>query len=115
MLNVLFLLLAGILGILTANLIEIDKLNQASDGNINLKKYLQKNWAKMSLSLCMVIAGIICRNYVANLQATGKSLALGVFCIGMAGPMAAEFILTKIRAFLQSATGALKPPSPDNP
>jgi hypothetical protein len=92
MLNAIILLASGILGMLAVNLIEIDKLNQASDQNTNLKKYLSKHWANMALSLIMVIASIIARTYVKSLEDAGWTLLGGTFAIGMAGPTVAQFI-----------------------
>lgn len=104
MFNDLILFAVGLAGILTVNLIEIDALNQQDGASTNLKKYISKHWANMMLSVVMVGVAVVSKQYVADLEAAGKSIFIGIFAIGMVGPTAAQFIRSKALAFFKTKT-----------
>jgi hypothetical protein len=98
----LLLVLVGLSGILAANLLAIDELNQTNEGSTNLKQYSQRNWANIALSIIIVLVSILAKSFILKLEAAGFSLFIGIFAIGMVGPTVARFIRAKAKNFFRT-------------
>lgn len=76
------LLALGLFGILIHNLIKIETLNRASDGEVNWKKFFKLEWPSISISVCVVIVCLIAKHEVKKLEAVGEWLGLSFVAIG---------------------------------
>lgn len=74
----------GVLGILIHNLIKIQQLKKAGD-KISLVGYLEKEWASIAISSCIVIAAIILKGEIKQLEYAGNYLGFGFLAIGYMG------------------------------
>ena len=72
----------GLFGILIHNLMKLNDINRANDGNINFKKYLNLEIYSILISFCVVIVALIARNEVRQLREIGNWLALAFTAIG---------------------------------
>jgi hypothetical protein len=81
--TILILLASGILGILTHNLMKIDKLNRRTDGCFNAKQFFKLEWASIMISFCVVSAALIGRYQISELYNAGKWLFLAFYFIGL--------------------------------
>lgn len=79
------LLLFGLLGVLLHNLVEMNKLNRANEGQINIAKY----WAmeKFSIAINIIVTGVsvIASDEIKELDFAGNFLGLGFLAIGYMG------------------------------
>jgi len=72
----------GLFGILIHNLMKLNDLNRANDGNINFRKYLKLEVFSILISFCVVIIALIARNEIKQLHDIGNWLALAFTAIG---------------------------------
>jgi hypothetical protein len=75
----------GLLGILLHNLVELNKLNKASAGNLNIKQYLKLE--KYSIFICVIVVAVslIIKYEIKQLEAVSKWLGLAFIAIGYTG------------------------------
>jgi heme/copper-type cytochrome/quinol oxidase subunit 2 len=72
----------GILGILLHNLVELNKINRASDGNVKILKYLKLEMFTIIISIIVVIVAIIVKQEIEQLESVGKWLGLAFVAVG---------------------------------
>lgn len=97
----------GLLGILIHNLVKLNNINRASDGNINLWKYLRVEIFSILISVCVVVVALIARNEVRQLQQVGSWLGLSFVAIGY---MAQSIVVS----FMGKAQKIIEPTSKDD-
>lgn len=85
----------GLLGILTHNLMKIDKLNRSANGKFNLRSFILLEWPSISISVIVLTVCLIARNEVKQLKAIGDWLGLGFYAIGLAAQSIAYYIKGK--------------------
>jgi hypothetical protein len=81
----------GVLGILIHNLIKLNEINRAADGNINLWKYYKLERFSIALSCCVITVALIARTEISQLESVGKWLGLA---FTTAGYMAQSIVIT---------------------
>lgn len=96
---VLFLL--GILGIVLHNLVELNKLNKATDGNVNFKKYFKLEIFSIIISFIFVIACVIASQEIKQLESVGKWLGLAFVAIGYMGQSILIFFMGKASKYIE--------------
>lgn len=97
----------GLLGILIHNLVKLNNINRASDGNINLWKYLRVEIFSILISVCVVVVALIARNEVRQLQQIGSWLGSSFVAIGY---MAQSIVVS----FMGKAQKIIEPTSKDD-
>lgn len=97
----------GLLGILIHNLVKLNNINRASDGNINLWKYLRVEIFSILISVCVVVVALIAHNEVRQLQQVGSWLGLSFVAIGY---MAQSIVVS----FMGKAQKIIEPTSKDD-
>lgn len=97
----------GLLGILIHNLVKLNNINRASDGNINLWKYLRVEIFSILISVCVVVVALIARNEVRQLQQVGSWLGSSFVAIGY---MAQSIVVS----FMGKAQKIIEPTSKDD-
>lgn len=72
----------GIAGILLHNLIKLNDINRANDGNVNLLKYWKLERFTIMISAIVVALALVARNEIPQLEQVGKWLGLGFTTLG---------------------------------
>lgn len=85
----------GILGILLHNLIEMNKINRANNGEIKLWAYLKLERFTIYISIVVVIVAIIIKQEIKQLEAVGKWLGLAFIAVGYMGQSLLIFTMGK--------------------
>jgi len=75
----------GILGVLLHNLIEMNKLNRASVGNLNFGQYFKIERFSIIISIIVVCVAVIVKHEIQQLEQVGKWLGLAFIAIGYMG------------------------------
>jgi hypothetical protein len=84
----------GALGILLHNLVELNKINKASNGNsIKIKKYLKLETFSIIISAIIVVCAIVIKNEIKQLEQASKWLGLSFITIGYMGQSLLVFIM----------------------
>lgn len=86
------LAISGLLGILVHNFMKIDALNRANPDKFNLLSFWKVEWASIALSVCFLIAMLIARTQIQELERVGKWLSVGFFCIGLCAQSIAYYL-----------------------
>lgn len=79
------LFLLGVLGMVLHNLVQLNKVNRASNGSINLWKYLRMEIYSILITVIMVFCAIIIKTEITQLEQAGKWLGLSFIAIGYMG------------------------------
>lgn len=85
----------GILGILLHNLVELNKLNRKTVGNLKLKEYFKLEVFSILISVIVVFVAILVKAEVQQLEAVGKWLGLAFVAIGYMGQSILIFVMGK--------------------
>jgi hypothetical protein len=85
----------GLLGILLHNLVELNKLNRAANGNVKLRAYLNLEKFSILLSVCMVGVCLIAKHEITQLELAGKWLGLAFVSVGYMGQSLLIFVMGK--------------------
>jgi hypothetical protein len=85
----------GILGVLLHNLVELNKLNKASRGNLNLKQYLRIEAFSIIISLIICFVALLVKTEISQLEQVGKWLGLAFMAIGYMGQSLLIFVMGK--------------------
>lgn len=93
----------GCLGILTHNLMKIDRLNRKENGNFKFWGFARLEWPSIFISVIVVIVALIARMEVKQLRTIGNWLALGFYCIGLAAQSVAYFLKGRAEKTLDNA------------
>lgn len=91
----LILFALGIIGILLHNLVELNKLNKASVGNMSLVKYLKTEMYAIMVAVIMVCGALMVKQEITQLEAAGKWLGLAFVTIGYMGQSLLIFVMGK--------------------
>lgn len=100
--TILMLLCAGLFGILTHNLIKIDKILRATGGEFQPKQFFKLEWASIGISICVVVVSLMARTAIEELEAVGKWLAVGFFAIGLASQSVAYALKGRAEKFINT-------------
>ena len=93
--------------ILIHKIVKLNNINRASDGNINLWKYLRVEIFSILISVCVVVVALIARNEVRQLQQVGSWLGSSFVAIGY---MAQSIVVS----FMGKAQKIIEPTSKDD-
>lgn len=85
----------GILGILLHNLIELNKINRAKEGNVKLIEYLKIERFTIYISIIVVFVALLVKQEVEQLEYVGKWLGLAFVAIGYMGQSLLIFTMGK--------------------
>lgn len=80
-----FLFLFGLLGVFLHNLVQMNKINKAADGNINIVKYFKVEVFSILISIVVVVVCVMASQEIKQLEQIGKWLGLGFVSIGYMG------------------------------
>ena len=83
----------GVLGILLHNLVELNKLNRAANGNLNLRQYIKLEWISVIISVIVVVVAIMIKHEIKQLEAAGKWLGLAFLSVGYMGQSLVIFLM----------------------
>ena len=72
----------GLLGVLLHNLVKMDQINRKYDGLLNFRKYFMLERFSITISVCIVIVGLLIRSEVKQLESVGKWLGVSFFTLG---------------------------------
>lgn len=85
----------GVLGVLLHNLIEMNKINRAASGNLNLGQYLKLERFSIIISIIVVCVAVIIKHEIQQLEQVGKWLGLAFIAIGYMGQSLLVFTMGK--------------------
>jgi uncharacterized protein YybS (DUF2232 family) len=85
----------GVLGILLHNLVELNKLNKASVGNLNIKQYFKIESFSIVISLIICFVALLVKTEIQQLEQVGKWLGLAFMSIGYMGQSLLIFVMGK--------------------
>lgn len=85
----------GLLGILLHNLVELNKLNRQSGGNVKLGAYLKLEKFSILISIIVVFVSILVKNEIKQLEQVSKWLGLAFVAIGYMGQSLLIFVMGK--------------------
>jgi len=91
----LVLFLLGVLGVLLHNLIEMNKINRANKGNINIWAYLKLERFTIIISFIVVFVAILVKQEIKQVEAAGKWMGLAFVAIGYMGQSLLIFVMGK--------------------
>lgn len=75
----------GLLGVILHNLIQLDKLNKASNGTYNIIQYLRLELYSILISMLVVLSCVLISQEIQQLEQAGKWLGAGFIAIGYLG------------------------------
>lgn len=91
-----FVLIAlGLLGILLHNLVELNKTNKATNGNVKIGEYLKLEIFSIIISIICVIVCVIIKQEIKQVEQAGKWLGLAFVAIGYMGQSLLIFVMGK--------------------
>jgi len=90
----------GLFGILLHNLVKLNEINKASQGNINLGKYWKLERFAILISVCVVVVSIIVRNEVKQFEQIGNWLGLAFVAIGYMAQSIVVSVMGKAQNFI---------------
>ena len=93
--NNLTLFCLGMLGVLLHNLVELNKLNKASKGNLNIRQYLKLELFSILISMVVLVVCIVIKSEIKQLEQVGKWLGLAFMSIGYMGQSLLIFVMGK--------------------
>jgi len=93
--NNLTLFCLGMLGVLLHNLVELNKLNKASKGNLNIRQYLKLELFSILISMVVLVVCIVIKSEIKQLERVGKWLGLAFMSIGYMGQSLLIFVMGK--------------------
>lgn len=92
-----FLLSAlGFLGIFLHNLVELNKINKATNGNANIGQYIKIEIYSIIISIIMVVVCVISSQEIKQIEQAGKWLGLAFVTIGYMGQSILIFFMGKV-------------------
>jgi hypothetical protein len=89
------LIALGLLGVLSHNLVELAKINRATNGKANIVEYLKIEKFSVILSVIIVCIAILAKQEISQLEQIGKWLGLGFMAIGYMGQSLLVFFMGK--------------------
>lgn len=101
----LILLLLGVTGITLHNLIKLNDINRANDGNVNLLKYWKLERFSILISIIVVCGALVAKSEIKQLEQVSKWLGLSFVAIGyMAQSIVVKF-MGKAQKFVDDQSG----------
>ena len=85
----------GALGVLLHNLVELNKLNKASKGILNIRQYLKIEAFSIIISLIVCFVALLVKTEITQLEQVGKWLGLAFMAIGYMGQSLLIFVMGK--------------------
>ena len=85
----------GLLGILLHNLVELNKLNRASNGNLNIRQYIRIEAISIIISVIVIGVALIIKQEIKQLELAGKWLGLAFLSVGYMGQSLLIFVMGK--------------------
>lgn len=85
----------GLLGVLLHNLVELNKINRAAEGDVKLGRYLKLERFSIIISIVAVIVAIVVKQEIKQLAEVGKWLGLAFIAIGYMGQSLLIFLMGK--------------------
>lgn len=99
----------GALGVLLHNLVELNKLNKASKGTLNIRQYLSIEAFSIIISLIVCFVAIIIKTEIQQLEQVGKWLGLAFIAIGYMGQSLLIFVMGKANKVIDKQDDEIKP------
>jgi len=99
----------GILGVLLHNLIEMNKINRAYAGNINLGQYLKLERFSIIISIIVVCVAVIIKSEIQQLEQVGKWLGVAFIAIGYMGQSLLVFTMGKASKVINNGNNDTTP------
>jgi len=93
--NDIYLIALGMLGVLLHNLVELNKLNRASKGNLSIRQYLKFERFSIAISVIVVSVCVMIKHEIIQLEAAGKWIGLAFISIGYMGQSLLIFVMGK--------------------
>lgn len=87
--------LLGLLGILLHNLIQLNRINKAKNGDSNIWDYIKYERYSILISILIVIGCVITSQEISQLEQAGKMLGLAFLTIGYMGQSLLIFFMGK--------------------
>lgn len=103
--NNLTLFCLGMLGVLLHNLVELNKLNKASKGNLNIRQYLKLELFSILISMVVLVVCIVIKSEIKQLEQVGKWLGLAFMSIGYMGQSLLIFVMGKANKVIDKDNG----------
>lgn len=85
----------GLLGVLLHNLIEMNKINRAHAGNINIGQYLKIERFSIIISVIVCFVAVMVKTEIKQIEQAGKWLGLAFVAIGYTGQSLLIFAMGK--------------------
>lgn len=92
----------GMLGILLHNLVELNKLNKASNCTFKIKEYFKLEIFSILISIIVVIVCLFASTELKQIQILGKWLGLGFMAIGYMGQSLLIFFMGKVNKIVNN-------------
>ena len=83
----------AVLGVLLHNLIELNKINRAHEGNINLKQYFKIEIFSIIISLIVSFVAVLVKSEIKQLEQIGNWLGVAFVAIGYMGQSLLIFVM----------------------
>ena len=85
----------GLLGILLHNLVELNKLNKASNCTFSIKQYFKMEMFSIAISLIVCVVAVVISQEIKQIAVAGKWLGLAFMAIGYMGQSLLIFVMGK--------------------
>lgn len=83
----------GLLGVLLHNLIEMNKINRAHEGNINIGQYLKIERFSIIISVIVCFVAVMVKSEIKQLEQIGNWLGVAFVAIGYMGQSLLIFVM----------------------
>ena len=85
----------ALLGVLLHNLIELNKINRAQNGNVKLKEYLKLERFSIYISIIVAFVAVMVKTEIKQVEAAGNWLGVAFVAIGYMGQSLLIFVMGK--------------------
>lgn len=104
----------GLLGILLHNLVELNKLNKASNCTFSIKQYLKLEVYSLIISIIVVFVAVIVTHEIKQLAGVEKWLGLAFMAIGYMGQSLLILVIGKANKIVNAENSKEKPVDNEN-
>lgn len=95
----------GLLGILLHNLVELNKLNKASNCTFSIKQYFKMEMFSIAISLIVCVVAVVISQEIKQIAVAGKWLGLAFMAIGYMGQSLLIFVMGKANKVVNAENG----------
>ena len=95
----------GLLGILLHNLVELNKLNKASNCTFSIKQYFKMEMFSIAISLIVCVIAVVISQEIKQIAVAGKWLGLAFMAIGYMGQSLLIFVMGKANKVVNAENG----------